>query len=147
MAEAIFRQAIKERSLEDRWLVDSCSLSNYFTGDPPDERALTVLRKHNLDSAHISRQLTDQDFEKFDFIFAFDEYILSSLKERKQRIRKETKAVVDLLGSYYPSGTRRIIHDPYFGGKDDLSGYEDCFEISLNSVNVFLDQSMVRNKW
>lgn len=144
MAEAIFRQAIKERGIENRWLVDSCSLSNYFTGERPDERGLTVLRQHGLDSEHISRQLTDQDFEKFDFIFAFDEYILASLKDRKRRIRKETKAVVDLLGSYYPDG-RRIIPDPYFGAEDDLSGYEDCYEISLKSINAFLDQVMARN--
>lgn len=139
MAEAIFRRAIKKRGVEDQWLVDSCSLSNYFTGDPPDERALTVLRMYHLDSNHISRQLTDQDFDKFDFIFVFDEYIVRSLKERKRRIRKETKAVVDSLGNYHP-GTRRIIHDPYFGGKDDLSGYQDCYEISLKSINSFLDQ-------
>lgn len=144
MAEAIFRQAIKLRGIEDQWLVDSASLSNYFTGDLPDERGLTVLRRHHLDSSHISRQLTEQDFDNFDLIFGFDEYIVSSLKERKRRIRRETKAVVDLLGNYYPSGTRRIIHDPYFGGKDDLSGYEDCYEISLKSISSFLDQFMVQ---
>lgn len=38
IAEAVFRKAIKERNLESGWIVDSCSLSNYFTGDSPDDR-------------------------------------------------------------------------------------------------------------
>lgn len=139
MAEAIFRQVIKEQNLENIWSVDSCSLSNYFTGDLPDERSLTVLRQHNLDSDHISRTLKEEDFDKFDFIFGFDEYIVSSLKTRKKNLNKKTKTVVDLIGNFYPTG-RRIIQDPYFGDKNDLSAYEDCYEISLKSIHSFLNQ-------
>ena len=114
----------------------------FLKDDSPDERALTVLRNHNLTSDHISRQLKAEDFDRFDFIFGMDEYIVSSLKERKRQIRRKTKAKVKLLGDFYPSGTRQIA-DPYFDNEDDLTGYESCYRISLKSIISFLDQIMI----
>ena len=41
-----FKNLIKLRNLENQFdVIDSCALSNYFIGDKPDERGLTVLRR------------------------------------------------------------------------------------------------------
>lgn len=100
-----------------------------------------------MDSDHISRELRNDDFDQFDYIFGMDEYIVASLKKRKERFNRDAKAIVELLGNYHPTNVGRIIQDPYFNDSDDLCGYEDCYEVCTKSINAFLDQTRIRNKW
>lgn len=55
-------------------------------------------------------QITQDDFDKFDWIFGMDNDNIRDLNYLKP---KECRAKVELLGSYDPSG-EVIIRDPYY---------------------------------
>lgn len=60
--------------------VDSCAITDWNIGKPPDQRAVTVARLNGIDiSKHRARQFCIDDCEKFDIIFAMDREIQKSL--------------------------------------------------------------------
>ena len=72
---------------------------------------------------HVARQITKDDFCKFDFIFGMDDDNLSNLRRKKPT---DSESVVDFLGSFDPKG-EKVIHDPYYGSMDDfVHVYEQC---------------------
>ncbi|WP_066383388.1 low molecular weight protein-tyrosine-phosphatase [Neobacillus mesonae] len=74
MAEALFRDLVKKEKLEDKISVDSAATSSWHIGSPPHKGTLAILKKYNISSAGLAgRQLTKEDFEKFDYIIGMDE--------------------------------------------------------------------------
>lgn len=133
----MFAKLIKDRRLEDKWEVDSAALGPWHSGNSPDPRAMSTLKKHNVTYSHRARQvvkvvcraltstgfkslllpldvclfqITKDDFEQFDYIFGMDDENMSALN---QKAPKNSKAELHLLGSFDPKGDR-IIRDPYY---------------------------------
>lgn len=48
IAESVFRKLVEERGIADRWTVDSAGTGEWNIGDPPDPRALEILRQGQL---------------------------------------------------------------------------------------------------
>jgi low molecular weight phosphotyrosine protein phosphatase len=82
MAEAAFR-ASSARNPSYSFLidtVDSAGTAAYHVGEPPDYRTMSTLKKHNItEYEHSARQVTMDDFRRFDFILAMDRYNLRDL--------------------------------------------------------------------
>lgn len=134
IAEAVFAKLIKERNLESQWSVDSAALGPWHAGNKPDHRALSTLKKHNVPYDNRARQISKEDFNKFDYIFGMDDDNMSSL-ERKAP--ENSKAQLLLLGSFDPEGDR-IIRDPYYDDGD--AGFEKCYQQCMRSCSAFLDK-------
>jgi len=131
IAEAVFRHLVSQRGMSDRWLIDSAATSTYEIGNSPDERGRELMKKKGITMEHVARQITTEDFRKFDFIFGMDDDNLSNLKRKKP---SDSKAVIDYLGSFDPQ-QRKIIQDPYRGSVEDfVTVYEQC----LRCCEVFL---------
>ena len=102
-------------------------------GNEPDERGQELMRKKGIPMSHVARQITADDYRKFDFIFGMDEDNLSNLKRKKP---SNSTSVVDFLGSFDPKG-EKIIHDPYYGSLNDfVKVYEQC----LRCCTAFLEK-------
>uniref|UniRef100_A0A915JMH7 Acid phosphatase n=1 Tax=Romanomermis culicivorax TaxID=13658 RepID=A0A915JMH7_ROMCU len=140
VAEAVFIHLTKEKGVADDWLVDSAATADYHIGLRPDRRAIEVLKGHGIsDYRHIVRQICDEDFEKFDFIFGMDDDNIEDLKELYNHAKKKnsnTKAQIKLLGSYDSDGDK-IIQDPYY--TKGLAAFETVYEKCVRSCNGFLD--------
>lgn len=93
------------------WMVDSAALADWNVGRSPEERCLTVLRENGLDSNHIGRQIGENDFQQFDYIFGMDEDNVSDLLELAP---ENCQAKIELLGNYRMKELDKIIFDPYF---------------------------------
>ena len=133
IAEAIFKSLIANRGTEaSGWLVDSAGTSRYELGSSPDSRGLRVLKKKGLASSHIARQITHEDYDKFDYILCMDESNLYDLQ--RMAPKKKYKAKIELLGAYDPSGPD-IIEDPYYGGDRD---FEEVFDQCTRACSNFL---------
>lgn len=65
--------------------------------------------KYNLAYDNRARQITDDDFRKFDFILGMDDYNIDDLNSIKP---VDCNAKILLLGDFDPEGDR-IIVDPY----------------------------------
>ncbi|XP_070564911.1 low molecular weight phosphotyrosine protein phosphatase-like isoform X2 [Ptychodera flava] len=132
-AEAVFTHIISEKGLSDEWIIDSCGTADYHIGSPPDDRAVECLKKHNVPVNHACRQITRDDFTKFQYIFGMDESNLRNINAVKPN---ESTANIMLLGSYDPKG-HKIIQDPYYGG---VAGFEVVFEQVTRCCEEFLKE-------
>lgn len=135
IAEALFRHYVKEKGLESEWHIDGAGIGSWFVGNPPDGNAMKVLKEHGITTDHKVRQITKQDFTKFDVIFGMDEDNMSDLNDRKP---PNSTASLEKLGTYDPEG-ELIIEDPYYGDyKDFVKVYEQC----TRCCKAFLEKNL-----
>lgn len=48
---------LKDTGREDEWKVDSAAIGNWHVGKKPDQRALSVLSRHGIETSHRARQV------------------------------------------------------------------------------------------
>ncbi|XP_013411755.1 low molecular weight phosphotyrosine protein phosphatase isoform X1 [Lingula anatina] len=56
IAEAVFRDEVMFKGLEDQWVVDSAGTSDWNIGSSPDSRGIDCLHRYGKSSNHIARQ-------------------------------------------------------------------------------------------
>ncbi|XP_050310959.1 low molecular weight phosphotyrosine protein phosphatase 1-like [Anthonomus grandis grandis] len=134
IAEAVFGQVVKDRGVESEWKIDSAALGGWHVGNPPDSRASKILKNHGISYQGRARQIEDNDFKEFDYIFGMDNNNISNLREQQP---KGSKAKVLLLGDFDPEGDK-IIRDPYYDSGSE--GFEKCYQQCMRACNGFLDQ-------
>ena len=113
MAEAIFRHLLEQRGWTERVEVDSAAVSEEEVGSPVDFSANAELVKHGLPrSNHIARQLTQADYDSFDYILGRD---MDNYNRIKRTLGGDPKKKVGLLMGY--TEQPREIEDPWFTGR------------------------------
>jgi protein-tyrosine phosphatase len=133
LAEAIFKEKLRKKDLERFFEVDSCGTSNYHIGEQPDKRTIANARKNGVIIEHCGRQLTTDDLEKFDYIFAMDKSNLHNI----QRLLKDSShsQKVMLMRQFDPKGKGEEVPDPYYGGEKH---FQEVFEMLDRSTENFL---------
>ncbi|XP_077866808.1 low molecular weight phosphotyrosine protein phosphatase-like isoform X3 [Saccoglossus kowalevskii] len=131
MAEAVFAHTVKEHGYADEWTIDSCGTADYHIGKQPDKRGIAYLKSQNIPVNHRCREITQEDFTKFEYIFGMDNSNMQNINRVKP---KNSTAKVELFGSYDPKG-QLIIEDPYYGGDE---GFEEVFEQVTRCSEGFL---------
>ncbi|KAM7367892.1 hypothetical protein PAMP_014159 [Pampus punctatissimus] len=136
IAEAVFRKMATDAGVVDKWVIDSGATSDWNIGSSPDTRGLACLRKHDIETSHRAQQVTKEDFISFEFILCMDESNLSDLN-RKAKSVKNSRAKIELLGSYDPQ-KQLIIKDPYYGSDED---FEKVYEQCVRCCKAFLEKN------
>lgn len=134
IAEAVFKHEIETRKLTDSWFVDSAATASYHTGSQPDPRARKVIQSHGIEYRHAARQLCEDDFRKFDWIFGMDEHNLADIDSMEP---SDGKAECCLLSLYDPED-KSIIVDPYY--QKGSAGFQLCFERCRRAAKAFFDK-------
>ena len=132
MAEAVLRKLLEDRGCLDEWEVDSSALASYNIGYQPDSRTLSTLRQHGVSLHHKARLVTEEDFQRFEYLLCFDEQNMHGLRKMQPA---KSRATVRLLGSYVSEG--KIVYDPYY--EDDDEAFERTYQLCLTMCNAFLD--------
>jgi protein-tyrosine phosphatase len=118
-AEGMFRKHVADVGLADRIHIESAGTHAYHVGAPPDHRAQAAAARRGVTLTHIrARQISDEDFESFDYVFAMDKDNLGELLERAPaEHRDKVRLFLDF------AGTEQVaeVPDPYYGG---TSGFE-----------------------
>lgn len=134
MAVAIFNNLVRQEGLTDKWYAESVGTKGWHVGQSPDERAMKVLRKHNVSyDDHVAIRLRHEDFYRFDYIFGMDTSIITEINRIKP---KNSEAKVFMLGAFDPEG-QKIIPDPYYDS--NKGGFERTYSQILRSCKSFLD--------
>merc|ERR1712002_5280 len=131
IAEACFKQVIKEKGVADKFHVDSAATSTYEIGDPPDRRGRACMEKHGIyDNVkdHRALQITKNDYKEYDFIFGMDKSNMSNLK--RMAPSGSYKAELMMLGQFDNNADAKnasVIEDPYYGGDEGFDiVYDQC---------------------
>lgn len=139
-AEAVFRQRVEAAGLAHRIRIDSAGTHDYHIGEAPDPRTRQAARQRGYDmSALRGRQVSREDFSRFDYVLAMDEANLSILR------RLRPSADEGHLGLFLEFATRhaqREVPDPYYGGPDGFERVLDMVEDAAEGLLAALRERL-----
>jgi len=121
MAEGILREKLKKRKIKAH--VDSCGFERFHVGDPPDQRAQAVARKHGVELSELrARLFTRDDFDEFDLIYAMDTSHYNGI----MRLARQDgdRAKVDYILNVVSPGLNLGVDDPWY---HDQGAFERVF--------------------
>ena len=132
-AEGVMKKLVHDAGLDDVFHIDSAGIGNWHVGQLPDARMRSCGARRGYTFNSHARQITADDFERFDHIFVMDEdnyRIVSS-----QAANDSQRAKVQLLVRYcsgHPQAT--VIPDPYYGDTRDFEYALDLIEDACRGV-------------
>ena len=134
MAELVFKDLVRKKGLADKFYIDSAATSSEAVGEGIYYGTVEVLKENKVPiEKHISRQITKQDYEKFDYILAMEEKNINGIKAITGK--DEQNKIYKLLD--FSCKPRDIIDPWYYGNFDNtywdvVEGCEDFLKMLLN---------------
>jgi len=125
LAEGIAKDLAKKYKLDI--IIDSAGTGDWHIGNPPCENSQKIAKIKGIDISDLrARQVTKQDFEKFDLIIALDSSNYDNLKKLGAKNLKK-------LGDFGFDGAN--VPDPYYW--DDFEGFYKVYEMIEKSLRSF----------
>ena len=122
MAEYVFKDKIKKEGIE-KFYIDSAATSSEEIGNSIHYGTRNKLKEMNIDYGnHLARQITKQDYEKFDYIIGMED---RNIKGIKRIVGEDTENKIYRLLDF--SKNPRDIADPWYTGNFDKT-YDDIVE-------------------
>jgi len=123
LAEGILQQKINEAGLD--WEVDSAGTNGYHVGEAPHRLSQKVSLHNGIDiSRQVSRKFVQEDFQRFDKIYAMAADVIDEMKGIAKDRFDASK--VDLLLNELHPGQNNDVPDPWYGTEP---GYHKVFEM------------------
>ncbi|KGJ04488.1 protein-tyrosine phosphatase [Paracoccus halophilus] len=111
LAEGAMRDAARKAGLAIE--IDSAGTGIWHLGEPPDPRAQEIAARDGIDISGLrARQVTAQDFHRFDHIVAMDHDNLANLRRIAPA---DAHARLSLMLDHVPGQEGQAVADPYFG--------------------------------
>ena len=123
VAQASFDHWVEKQNVSHLFLSDSCGTSNYHIGNPPHRDAIRVAKERNLDKIETlrARQISEEDFETFHYIFAMDKHNYSDLL---YLFPQGSKAQIIMYRKFDPHiqniDKPPCMPDPFYGNKQNF---------------------------
>ena len=132
-AEGVFRYHVAKAGLQETIVIDSAGTHAYHVGEPPDRRAQAAAERRGVSLDGIrARRVTDEDFERFDYILAMDEDNFLQLRDQSP---PEHHAKLRLFLEFAAIPEREV-PDPYYGG---AAGFERVLDLVEDASRAFLE--------
>lgn len=132
------RHRAEAAGLADQFFLDSAGTGDWHIGKAPDQRAREAAARRGYDlSALRARQVTADDFERFDLVLAMDHNNLADLDALAP---EGASARVQLFLDYGQTATEEV-PDPYYGGADGFDTVLDLVEGACDGLIAQLRSS------
>lgn len=134
-AEAVMRALAAEQGLSDMLALDSAGTHGYHVGAPPDRRSQSAAMLRGYDMSDLrARQVSPEDFQKFDLLLAMDEDNLAWLH---QHCPAEFRDKLKLMMEYANTYDVREVPDPYY---EDNRGFDTVLNYLEDACSGLLAQ-------
>ena len=112
---------------------DSAGTHAYHVGEPPDPRSIDAAARRGIDLTDLrARQVSDDDFGRFDLIVAMDRLNHATLLDRSPpEYRERVRTLLEFAGKAAPAD----VPDPYYGG---AGGFDDVLDLVESAVEGLL---------
>ena len=135
-AEGIFNQKIKERDLENFFVVDSAGTGSWHVGNLPDQRMRTTALSRGIELTSRARQIEENDLYKFDHILVMDKDNLNAVKSLIKDDMHTMNSKIKLILSYSKKSQLDEVPDPYYGGQN---GFEKVLDLLNDAIEELID--------
>lgn len=127
LAEFVLKKKVRERGLDSNFYIASAATSREEIGNPvyPPVRRLMNSEGIPFDSAKCARQVTAEDYEKFDYIICMDG---NNMRNIRRIITEDPDSKISML-------LNRDVADPWYTGD---------FHATLRDVNFGCDNLLSR---
>jgi len=124
-AEGVLRQMAALQAPRLALEIDSAGTADYHIGAPPDLRSQRAALRRGIDISGLrARQVTSDDFVRFDLILAMDRENLRELEAMKPA---NSRASLKLFLEYAPDLNLRDVPDPYYR---DAAAFEEVLDLT-----------------
>ena len=138
-AEGIFNQKIKERDLENFFVVDSAGTGSWHVGNLPDKRMRATALSRGIELTSRSRQIEENDLYEFDHILVMDNDNLYSVKSLIKDHNNPINSKIKLILSYSKNSQLEEVPDPYYGGQN---GFDKVIDLLDDAMDGLIDSLM-----
>jgi protein-tyrosine phosphatase len=136
LAEGAARAAFADAGIDAT--LDSAGTGDWHVGHPPDARAQAEARRRGVDISNLrARQLSADDFRRFDLILAAD---AANLRDARAIRPADATATLALMLDRVPGRAGESVADPYYGDEggfaatwDDVSAVASALVASASS--------------
>jgi protein-tyrosine phosphatase len=113
-AEGVFRAVVRERAPDVAIEIDSAGTHDYHVGKSPDPRSVEAAARRGIDLMPLrARQVSDEDFDRFDYVLAMDRDNQAALLARSPARARDR---VRLFMEFAARPDMPEVPDPYYGG-------------------------------
>ena len=135
-AEAIFLGLLEKKGLTEAFIVDSAGTGSWHIGKKADFRMRIAAERRDINILSKARQITSEDFDKFNYILAMDDSNFINIQDLKNRTSSTDFASIKKIQSFRSVFNVQEVPDPYFGGDE---GFDYVLDILEDSVSGFLE--------
>ena len=135
-AEAIFKSLLNRKGLTDGFIVDSAGTGSWHIGKKADSRMRIAAERRDINILSRARQITNKDFDKFNYIIAMDDSNFRNIQDLKNRTASAGFAAIKKIQDFRTVFNEQEVPDPYFGGDE---GFDYVLDILEDSVNGFFE--------
>ena len=138
-AEGVFRDIVAKAGLSETIRTDSAGTHDYHIGEPPDPRSIKAAAARGIDISDLrARQVTREDFARFDYVLAMDDVNHRALM---QLCKADARDCVRMFLDFAVDTGTREVPDPYYGGPD---GFEQVLDLCEAASQGLLAQVKAR---
>ncbi len=139
-AEGVFKQKVKDRDLEELFVVDSAGTGGWHVGNLADPRMRETALSRGIELTSRSRKIEENDLYEFDHILVMDndnlEAVKSLIKDHKNPINSKIKRIL----SYSKNPQLEEVPDPYYGGQN---GFDEVLDLLDDAIDGLIDSLIV----
>ena len=129
MAEAVFKRLVKDRGVEDKFVINSFGTSDCEEGNPVYPPVQAVLKRYGYNFTHRAKQISLYDIKNADYVLMMDGLNLRDLTRMTGGHYGEK---MHLLGHFLPE--KIDIDDPWY-----TRDFHRCYEEIFTACTAFLD--------
>lgn len=133
-AHGVFETMVEQADLQNNISIDSCGTGDWHIGHAPDRRSARAALARGYDLSHLrARQVSAEDFHRFDYILAMDNQNLADLRAMAPA---SYTGVLDLFLGYAENAGETEVPDPYYGGE---SGFDYVIDLVEQASRALLE--------
>ena len=139
-AEGIFKQKVKNRDLEQLFVVDSAGTGSWHVGNLPDQRMREAALSRGIELTSRSRKIEEDDLYEFDHILVMDNDNLAAVKSLIKDHKNPINSKIKLILSYLKNSQFKEVPDPYYGGQ---KGFDEVLDLLDDAIDGLIDSLIV----
>ena len=133
-AESVFSHLLKLQGIEDQYHVDSAGSGSWHVGSQADSRMKDAAKTRGIEITSIAREITREDFQKFDLILTMDNENLNTVMSLAEELDFNLTKKIRPILTYATNSKLIEVPDPYYGGEQGFEKVLDLLEDSCKGL-------------